>query len=43
MLNGPLGSSEFNNEFGRPTVAGYFRVFEETIMVKRGVLENPLC
>ena len=29
MLNGPLGSSEFNNEFGRPTVAGYFRVFEE--------------
>ncbi len=29
MLSGPLGSSEFNNEFGRPTVAGYFRVFEE--------------
>ena len=29
ILNGPLGSSEFNNEFGRPTVAGYFRVFEE--------------
>ncbi len=29
MINGPLGSSEFNNEFGRPTVGGYFRVFEE--------------
>ena len=43
MLNGPLGSSEFNNEFGRPTVAGYFRVFEENHHGKRGVLENQLC
>jgi phosphoribosylformylglycinamidine synthase len=25
MIDGPLGSSSFNNEFGRPCLAGYFR------------------
>ena len=29
MTQGPLGSSDFSNEFGRPTVCGYFRSFEE--------------
>jgi phosphoribosylformylglycinamidine synthase len=28
MLDGPLGAAAFNNEFGRPAVAGYFRTFE---------------
>ncbi|MEQ8660024.1 MAG: phosphoribosylformylglycinamidine synthase, partial [Gammaproteobacteria bacterium] len=28
MLEGPLGASAFNNEFGRPALAGYFRSFE---------------
>ncbi|MGE0383838.1 MAG: phosphoribosylformylglycinamidine synthase [Gammaproteobacteria bacterium] len=28
MLDGPLGASAFNNEFGRPGLAGYFRNFE---------------
>lgn len=28
MLEGPLGSAAFNNEFGRPNLAGYFRTFE---------------
>jgi phosphoribosylformylglycinamidine synthase len=28
MLDGPLGGAAFNNEFGRPNVAGYFRSFE---------------
>ena len=28
MLDGPLGSAAFNNEFGRPNLAGYFRSFE---------------
>jgi phosphoribosylformylglycinamidine synthase len=28
MLDGPLGGAAFNNEFGRPNLAGYFRVFE---------------
>jgi len=28
MLEGPIGGAAFNNEFGRPNVAGYFRTFE---------------
>ena len=31
MLDGPLGAAAFNNEFGRPTLAGYFRVYEQSI------------
>ena len=29
MLQGPLGGAAFNNEFGRPNLAGYFRSFEQ--------------
>ena len=25
MLDGPIGGAQFNNEFGRPNIAGYFR------------------
>jgi phosphoribosylformylglycinamidine synthase len=25
MLEGPIGAAQFNNEFGRPNIAGYFR------------------
>ena len=28
MLEGPIGGAAFNNEFGRPNIAGYFRTFE---------------
>jgi len=28
MLEGPIGGAAFNNEFGRPNIAGYFRNFE---------------
>ncbi|MCX7897252.1 MAG: phosphoribosylformylglycinamidine synthase [Rhodocyclaceae bacterium] len=28
MIDGPLGAAAFNNEFGRPNLAGYFRSFE---------------
>jgi phosphoribosylformylglycinamidine synthase len=28
MLEGPIGGASFNNEFGRPNIGGYFRVFE---------------
>lgn len=28
MLQGPIGGAAFNNEFGRPNLAGYFRTFE---------------
>ncbi len=37
MLDGPLGGAAFNNEFGRPNLGGYFRVFEQTVSgVRRG-------
>lgn len=37
MIDGPLGGAAFNNEFGRPILAGYFRVFEQTLDgVRRG-------
>ncbi len=37
MIEGPLGGAAFNNEFGRPTLLGYFRVFEQRVAgVQRG-------
>ncbi|MCY4330897.1 MAG: phosphoribosylformylglycinamidine synthase [Endozoicomonadaceae bacterium] len=29
MIEAPLGSARFNNEFGRPGLCGYFRTFEQ--------------
>jgi phosphoribosylformylglycinamidine synthase len=29
MLEGPIGGAAFNNEFGRPNIAGYFRTLEQ--------------
>jgi phosphoribosylformylglycinamidine synthase len=31
MIEGPIGAASFNNEFGRPALAGYFRTFEQTV------------
>ena len=31
MLDGPIGAAAFNNEFGRPNLAGYFRTFEQEV------------
>ncbi len=31
MIEGPIGGAAFNNEFGRPNLAGYFRTFEELV------------
>ena len=31
MISAPLGAASFNNEFGRPALAGYFRTFERII------------
>ncbi len=31
MLDGPIGSAAFNNEFGRPNINGYFRTYEESV------------
>jgi len=37
MLEGPIGAAGFNNEFGRPNLAGYFRTFEAEVGgVRRG-------
>ncbi|WP_423453945.1 phosphoribosylformylglycinamidine synthase [Ottowia sp. VDI28] len=37
MTEGPLGGAAFNNEFGRPNLAGYFREYElEVAGVQRG-------
>ncbi|MEE4377735.1 MAG: phosphoribosylformylglycinamidine synthase [Candidatus Competibacteraceae bacterium] len=30
MLEGPIGAAAFNNEFGRPNLAGFFRTLEQT-------------
>ncbi len=31
MTEGPLGGAAFNNEFGRPNLAGYFREYEQQV------------
>ena len=31
MLEGPIGAASFNNEFGRPNLAGYFRTYEQAV------------
>ena len=31
MLEGPIGAAAFNNEFGRPALAGYFRTLEMSL------------
>ncbi len=37
MTEGPLGGAAFNNEFGRPNLAGYFREYELDVAgVQRG-------
>ncbi|MDP0589976.1 MAG: phosphoribosylformylglycinamidine synthase [Candidatus Endonucleobacter bathymodioli] len=36
MLEAPLGSAGFNNEFGRPNLCGYFRTLETTVKSAQG-------
>ena len=31
MIQGPIGGAAFNDEFGRPNLAGYFRTFEARV------------
>ena len=31
MIDGPLGGAAFNNEFGRPNIAGFFRTYEQRV------------
>ncbi|MDP9044351.1 MAG: phosphoribosylformylglycinamidine synthase [Pseudomonadota bacterium] len=42
MIEGPLGGAAFNNEFGRPNLGGYFRVFEQTVDGQRRGYHKPI-
>lgn len=37
MIQGPLGSAAFNNEFGRPGLCGYFRTYENPVLTPDGI------
>ena len=37
MLEGPIGGASFNNEFGRPNLAGYFRTYEQDTLGLGGI------
>ncbi len=40
MRDGPIGAAAFNNEFGRPNLAGYFRSFEQQVPRAGGGVEE---
>ncbi len=42
MVEGPIGASAFNNEFGRPALTGYFRTFEMTFQGRRRGYHKPI-
>lgn len=42
MLDGPIGGAAFNNEFGRPNLAGYFRTYEECIAGEMRGYHKPI-
>jgi phosphoribosylformylglycinamidine synthase len=42
MIDGPLGGAAFNNEFGRPNLAGYFREYEQTANGQRWGYHKPI-
>ena len=42
MIDGPLGGAAFNNEFGRPNLGGYFRVYEQTVDGQRRGYHKPI-
>src|SRR5882757_2347006 len=42
MIDGPLGAASFNNEFGRPNLLGYFRVFEANVGGQRFGYHKPI-
>ena len=42
ILEGPIGGATYNNEFGRPNLAGYFRTFEELIAGEMRGYHKPI-
>ncbi|WP_226345385.1 phosphoribosylformylglycinamidine synthase [Agilicoccus flavus] len=42
MLEGPIGAAAFNNEFGRPGLGGFFRVYEQEVDGVRRGFHKPI-
>ncbi len=42
MIDGPIGAASFNNEFGRPNLAGYFRTYEQNVGGRRLGYHKPI-
>jgi phosphoribosylformylglycinamidine synthase len=42
MTEGPLGGAAFNNEFGRPNLGGFFRVYEQDVAGLRRGYHKPI-
>ncbi len=42
MIEGPIGAAAFNNEFGRPNLAGYFRSFEQQVAGEMRGYHKPI-
>ena len=42
MIEGPIGAAAFNNEFGRPNLAGYFRSFEQRVAGEMRGYHKPI-
>ena len=42
MIDGPIGAAAFNNEFGRPNLLGYFRVYEQNVGGRRYGYHKPI-
>ncbi|GBU09756.1 phosphoribosylformyl-glycineamide synthetase [Gammaproteobacteria bacterium] len=42
MLQGPLGSAAFNNEFGRAAITGYFRTFQMNVNGEQRGYHKPI-
>jgi phosphoribosylformylglycinamidine synthase len=42
MIDGPIGAAAFNNEFGRPNLAGYFRCYEQEVAGRLRGYHKPI-
>ncbi|RPJ78800.1 MAG: phosphoribosylformylglycinamidine synthase, partial [Acidobacteria bacterium] len=42
MIEGPIGAASFNNEFGRPNLAGYFRAYEQEVAGRLRGYHKPI-
>src|SRR4029079_900925 len=40
MLEAPIGAAAFNNEFGRPSICGYFRTYEVPMRNEHGAIRG---